>query len=62
MQNRFKSKVLWVSIGTQILSVLIALGVIDTGRSELIETILVSFCEVFVAFVILNNPTSKNTL
>ena len=62
MQNRFKSKVLWISIGTQILSILIALGVIDTGCSELIETILISVCELFVAFGILNNPTSKGTL
>ena len=62
MQNRFKSKVLWVSIGTQILSILIALGLIDTGCSELMENILVSVCELFVVFGILNNPTSKNTL
>ncbi len=62
MQNRFKSKVLWVSVGMQILSILIALGVIDTGCSEIIETILVSICELFVAFGILNNPTSKETL
>jgi uncharacterized membrane protein len=62
MQNRFKSKILWVSIGTQILSILIALGLIDTGCSELMETILISVCELFVAFGILNNPTSKNTL
>ena len=62
MQNRFKSKILWVSIGTQILSILIALGLIDTGCSELMETILISICELFVAFGILNNPTSKNTL
>ena len=62
MQNRFKSKVLWISIGTQVLSLLIALGLIDTGCSELMETVLVSICEIFVAFGILNNPTSKNTL
>ena len=62
MQNRFKSKVLWISIGTQIISMLIALGVIDTGCSELFETILVSVCELFVAFGILNNPTSKRTI
>lgn len=62
MQNRFKSKVLWVSIGMQIISMLIALGVIDTGCSEIIETILISVCELFVAFGILNNPTSKETL
>ena len=62
MQNRFKSKVLWISIGTQIISMLIALGVIDTGSSDIIETILISVCELFVAFGILNNPTSKETL
>lgn len=62
MQNRFKSKILWVSIGTQILSIMITLGFIDTGCSELIEKILISVCELFVAFGILNNPTSKNTL
>ena len=62
MQNRFKSKVLWVSVGMQILSMLIALGVIDTGCSEIMETILISVCELFVAFGILNNPTSKETL
>ena len=62
MQNRLKSKVLWVSIATQVLSVLIALGVIDTGCSENIKTIVVSVCELFVSFGIFNNPTSKNTL
>ncbi len=62
MQNRFKSKVLWTSVGTQILSILIALGVINVGSSELLETILISVCELFVAFGILNNPTSKETL
>lgn len=62
MQNRFKSKVLWVSIGTQVLAILLSLGLIDTGCSETFETILVSLCELFVAFGILNNPTSKNSL
>lgn len=62
MQNRFKSKVLWVSIGTQILSILIALDVIDVSCSETIENVIISLCELFVAFGVLNNPTSKNTL
>ena len=62
MQNRFKSKVLWISIGTQILSILLALGVLDTVCSDLIEKILISVCELFVAFGILNNPTCKNSL
>lgn len=62
MQNRFKSKVLWVSVGTQILSILIALGVINVGSSELLETILISVCELFVTFGILNNPTNKEKI
>lgn len=62
MQSRLKSKVLWISIATQILSLLIALGVIDAGCSENIKTIIVAICELFVAFGIFNNPTSKNTL
>lgn len=62
MQNRFKSKVLWIGIITQVISILIALGVIDIGISQQLETVLVSICELFVSFGILNNPTSKNTL
>ncbi len=62
MQNRFKSKVLWIGIITQVLSILIALGVIDMGVSGQVEAVLVSICELFVSFGILNNPTSKNTL
>ncbi len=62
MQNRFKSKVLWISVGTQILSILIALGIINVGSSELLETILISVCELFVTFGILNNPTNKETI
>ena len=62
MQNRFKSKVLWISIGTQILSILLALGVLDNVCSDLIEKVLISVCEVFVAFGILNNPTCKDSI
>lgn len=62
MQNRFKSKVVWISIGTQILAMLLALGVIDIGWSEAIEKVLISVCELFVAFGILNNPTCKDSL
>lgn len=62
MQNRFKSKVLWVSIATQLLSMLIALDVIDISYSDTIENVVISICELFVAFGILNNPTCKDTL
>lgn len=62
MQNRFKSKVLWLSIGTQVLAFLLALGIIDAGTSDTINTILIAVCELFVTFGILNNPTSSDTL
>ena len=62
MQNRFKSKVLWIGVGTQILSILLALGVIDMGCSEIINTILISVCELFVTFGILNNPTNPDKI
>ena len=56
-QNRFKSKVLWVSLATQLLAILIALDVIDIAVSDMIKNVVVSVCELFVAFGILNNPT-----
>lgn len=62
MQNRFKSKVLWISIGTQILALLMTLGVINITTSNILETIIVSVCELFVILGILNNPTDSEKL
>ncbi len=62
LQNRFKSKILWIGIGTQILTILIHLGVIDTGAGESLNAVLVSVCEMFVTFGILNNPTVSDRL
>ncbi len=62
IQNRFKSKVLWLSIATQILAILIALEVIDIQTSNIIKTIIVSVCELFVTFGILNNPTDPQNM
>lgn len=61
-QNRFKSKVMWASVIAQVLSILVALGVIDTGMSKIIDTICVGVLQMLVAFGILNNPTSATTL
>lgn len=58
-QNRFKSKVLWLSLATQLLAMLISLGVIDVGISDVIKNVIISVCEMFVAFGILNNPTDS---
>ncbi|MBQ3038212.1 MAG: holin [Clostridia bacterium] len=62
MQNRFKSKVLWVSIVSQILALLIALDVIDLAVSDAIKALVVSVCELLVTFGILNNPTTPERL
>lgn len=56
-QNRFKSKVMWAAVAAQILSLLVVLGVIDTGLSETINTVVVSVLQLLVAFGVLNNPT-----
>jgi len=62
MQNRLKSKVLWVSIATQIVALLLALDIIDIGASELLNNLIITVCELFVTFGILNNPTAPNSL
>lgn len=62
MQNRLKSKVLWVSIATQIVAMLLALDIIDIGVSELLNNLIITVCELFVTFGILNNPTAPDKL
>ena len=62
MQNRLKSKVLWVSIATQIVALLLALDIIDIGASELLNNLIITVCELFVTFGILNNPTASDKL
>lgn len=62
VQCRFKSKVLWVSIATQAVALLLALDVIDIGTSDLLNNLIITVCELFVTFGILNNPTASNTL
>lgn len=62
IQNRFKSKVLWVSILTQAVALLVALDIIDIGTSDLLNKLVITVCELFVIFGILNNPTASNSL
>ena len=61
-QNRFRSPVLWASVVAQILSLLVVIGVIDTGLSEAIEGVLIAVLELLVAFGILNNPRDPSAL
>ena len=62
MQNRFKSKVLWISVATQIITILISLDLIDLNTSQMLETIIVSLCEICVTLGILNNPTDSKKI
>ena len=57
MQNRWKSKVVWVSVVAQLVSMLIVLGVIDMGMGEAGNTVAAAVCELLVLFGVLNNPT-----
>ena len=59
-QNRFKSPVLWSALAVQLLSMLVLLGVIDTGLSEAIEGVVASLLQLLVAFGVLNNPTNPS--
>lgn len=61
-QNRWKSKAMWVALAAQLLSLLVVLGVIDMGESEVLTGVIVAVCEALSVFGILNNPTSKDTL
>jgi uncharacterized membrane protein len=56
-QNRLQSPVVWAAIAAQVLSLLVTLGVIDTGLSAAMNGVAVSVLEVLVAFGVLNNPT-----
>lgn len=61
-QNRFKSPVLWSALVAQMLSMLIVLGVIDTGLGDVIEGVVAALLELLVAFGVLNNPTDKSAM
>ena len=61
-QNRLLSPVVWSAIAAQLLAILVTLGVISTGISEAIDGLVASFLQLLVAFGVLNNPTSKNSL
>ncbi len=56
-QKRLQSPVVWAAIAAQVLSLLVTLGVIDTGLSDAMNAVAVSVLEVLVAFGVLNNPT-----
>lgn len=61
-QNRFRSPVLWAALAAQLLSMLVVLGVIDTGMSDAIDGVVAALLQLLTAFGVLNNPTNQTGL
>ena len=59
-QNRILSPVTLAAVAAQILSILVMVGVIDTGASDAINGVIVALLELLTTFGVLNNPTSKS--
>lgn len=57
--DRIKSPVVLAAIAAQVLSILVMVGVIDTGMSEALNGLVVAVLEALTVFGVLNNPTDK---
>ena len=57
--ERIKSPVVLAAIAAQVLSILVMVGVIDTGMSEALNGLVVAVLEALTVFGVLNNPTDK---
>ena len=55
-QNRLKSPVVWTSIAAQVLSLLVLLGIVDTGLSNAINSVVAAALQLLVVLGVLNNP------
>ncbi len=56
-QNRLQSPVVWASLAAQALSVLVILGVFDTGISDTVNDLVAGVLQLLVVLGVLNNPT-----
>jgi uncharacterized membrane protein len=61
-QDRFKSKVLWLAILAQVLTILLLTGTITVAESELINNIFSSVLQILVLFGVINSPDNKDKL
>lgn len=57
--SRWRSKLLWASIVAQIVSILIMVGVIDTGLGETINQIASGVLQILTLLGVINNPTVR---
>ena len=59
LQNRLKSKVVWVSIVSTVLLLFNQFGILDNLQLETLKNAADVILSVLVVFGILNNPTIK---
>lgn len=59
-QNRFYSPVVWIAVVSQILSILIIMGVINIAQQEAINQVAAAILQILTVFGILNDPTSPD--
>lgn len=59
MQNRLNSPVVWAAVVAQVLSILVALGVLLPDASDAVNAVVSSILQMLVAFGVLNDPTNK---
>ena len=60
-QNRFKSPVVWASIATLFVGLLMQIGVIGDSENQQIMTVVGTAIELLTVIGVLNNPTSKDS-
>jgi phi LC3 family holin len=59
-QNRFYSPVVWIAVVSQILSILIIMGVINIAQQEAINQVAAAILQILTVFGVLNDPTSPD--
>ena len=58
-QNRFRSPVVWISLATLIVGLLMQVGLIGDSENKQIMQIVGTIIEMLTVVGILNNPTDK---
>lgn len=61
-QSRWKSVILWTSIGSQIIALLLFTGKISIADSQFYSNVLGMILQLLVTFGIINSPDNKETL
>lgn len=61
IQNRWRSAPLWIALAAQLIGLLVVVGVLDAGQSEVLNGLIIAICEALTAFGVFNNPTSKTS-